>query len=369
VNNKYTKNLIVLTLFIPIYLLIFNGCNPSDPFHTQFDYIENAKLYEAKTVVDPAFSSPLKIMDWNVKFGGGRIDFFFDCYDNRVLMSKDEVLENIQGLVDKINQIDPDILLVQEIDTDSKRSAYVNQVQWLLDKTNLNYAAYASQWKADFVPSDGIGRVNSGNAILSKYPILSAKRISLPLISDDDALTQYFYLQRNILKAIISVDSLSIAVVNTHTSAFSNDGTKEKQIIRFKEELDKIDLEGTLFIAGGDLNAIPPGTDKTSQFNDSVCTAEEYQADDYSEETTWLSPLYSDYFPAIPLSDYNDNNSIYFSHTTDGNGFWNRKLDYLFTNGAFVPASGLIHQDINSGGMQTMPLSDHAPLTVELVLQ
>ena len=28
-------------------------------------------------------------MNYNVKFGGGRIDFFFDCFGDRVLMSKE----------------------------------------------------------------------------------------------------------------------------------------------------------------------------------------------------------------------------------------------------------------------------------------
>ena len=58
-------------------------------------------------------------------------------------------------------------------------------------------------WEADLIPSDGIGRINTGNAILSKYELSDAERIQLRLRTDQDDLIQYFYLRRNILKARI----------------------------------------------------------------------------------------------------------------------------------------------------------------------
>jgi endonuclease/exonuclease/phosphatase family metal-dependent hydrolase len=50
-------------------------------------------------------------------------------------------------------------------------------------------------------------------------------------------------------------------------------------------------------------------------------------------------------------------------------GFWNRKLDYLFTNGRFRVDSAVTHQDTASGGLATMPLSDHAPISVTLEVE
>jgi endonuclease/exonuclease/phosphatase family metal-dependent hydrolase len=100
-----------------------------------------------------------------------------------------------------------------------------------------------------------------------------------------------------------------------------------------------------------------------------VCTNEDFIADDYTEEETWLEPLYAEYESEIPLDEYQANNAPYFSHTTDKNGFWNRKLDYFFTNAPVVPGSGLVHQDEARGGTATMPLSDHAPVTVEIEIE
>ena len=206
------KHLVLLT----VILIVINGC---DIFNTNFENQEDARMYRAKDITYAPVPAVLKIMTWNIKFGGARIDFFFDGWGDEVLMSESVVIENTQNIADYINEVDPDIILLQEVDIDSKRSAYVDQVQLLLDETDLNYGAYASQWKADFVPSDGLGRMNSGNAIISKWRITDAVRIGLPLI-DQDGLTQYFYLRRNILKTKIVVQEASADSTNIRSSDF-----------------------------------------------------------------------------------------------------------------------------------------------------
>ena len=343
------------------------GC---DPFHTGFDDIEGAVGYlskDEKPAPDP--TRPLRVMNYNVKFGGGRIDFFFDCFGDRVLMSKDEVLSNLKRLVEVIEQYDPDVLVVQEVDVNSKRDAYVDQMQWLLDHTKLRYGVYASQWKADYVPSDGLGAIDDGNGILSKYPLNGAERIALEQRSEQSGIERYFYLKRNVLRVKLEVPGKKPTyVVATHADAYSKDGTKRQHIDRFKAELDRLADAGNTVLGIGDLNTLPPGTEKQFGFPDSVCKDEEFIADDYRPEAAWLDELYADYTPEVPLELYRADNASYFSHSVDKNGFWNRKLDYIFTNAQVVPGSGLVHQDQAHGGIDTMPLSDHAPVSVELEL-
>jgi endonuclease/exonuclease/phosphatase family metal-dependent hydrolase len=153
-----------------------------------------------------------------------------------------------------------------------------------------------------------------------------------------------------------------------HAEAYAKDGTKRAHVERFKAELDNAASDGSTVIGAGDLNTLPPGSDKQFGFPDSVCKNQDFVADDYRDEADLLAPLYRDYQPEIPLDDYQADNARYFSHTTDKNGFWNRKLDYVFTNAEVVAGSGLVHQDTARGGIETMPLSDHAPVTVEIVL-
>lgn len=343
------------------------GC---DPFHAEFAPVEPAVLYEAKqSVAPPEDPTELSVMTWNMKFGGGRLDFFFDCYGDRVLMKAGEVRAHIEALAEVIRAVEPDLVLVQEIDVNSRRVAFIDQLQLLLDKTDLNHAAYASQWRVDYVPSDGLGAIDSGSAILSRWPLRDAERVSLPLRTDQDALTRYFYLRRNYMRARVDLPGVDdLWVVNIHTDAYGKDGTKRRQIDRFHEELTRLKAEGALVIGGGDLNAIPPGSDKTDDFPDSVCTDADYQADDYSDEGDWLDALYRDFAPAISLEAYQEDNAPHFTHTVDGGGFWNRKLDYLFTSGAWVAGSAQTLQSVEQGGHDTMPLSDHAPVVGRLEL-
>src|SRR5262245_39394247 len=101
-----------------------------DPFHATFDEIEGARAYRARELKDaPSSPTRLRVMNYNVKFGGGRLDFFFDCHGQRVLMKRSEVITNLEALVLKIQQVDPDVLVVQEIDINSKRAAFVDQMQ------------------------------------------------------------------------------------------------------------------------------------------------------------------------------------------------------------------------------------------------
>lgn len=339
-----------------------------DPLKTKFADVEDARLYQAEEYTVPREQiGALRVMNWNAKFGGGRIDFWFDCHGDRVIMEHHEVIENLEGLARKIRQYDPDIVLLQEVDIHSKRAANVDQMQWLLDHTDLNFGAYASQWRATFIPSNGLGNIDSGNGVLSRWPIRHAERLALPLIKEQDPLTRYFYLKRNILRARIEIPGdTPLWVANIHTAAFAHDGTKARQIDIFKDELARLDEQGKIFIAGGDLNTVPPGSTQLEKFADSVCKVEKFMADDYTDEVGILDDLYARYDAAISLERYKADNARFYSHTTDKNGFWTRKLDYLFTNARFAPDSGMVHQDESTGGMATMPLSDHAPVTVEL---
>src|SRR5690606_21910728 len=92
-----------------------------DPFHAEFEPVEAARSYSAERIKKVASASgTLTVMTYNIKFAGGRIDFFFDCHGERVLMSKAEVVAHLEQLATVINTVNPDILFLQEVDVNSK---------------------------------------------------------------------------------------------------------------------------------------------------------------------------------------------------------------------------------------------------------
>ena len=333
--------------------------------------MEDAVLYESKefSPVADTLTERITVMTWNIRFGAARIPWFGDSCGDRVILTEKEIESGLHGLAGKINEVAPDILILQEVDVDAKRSLYVDQVQWLLDHTNLNYGAYASIWQTQYIPSDGLGRMDMGNAILSRWPLAEAERIQLPLRGDQDALTQYFYLQRNILKAKVAVpgwENYDFYTVGIHAAAFSTDDTKKQHIDLFEEVLDEIDDAGGFFVAGGDLNELPPFADSTNFCDEDRCPGESADScrggSDLSGETEWLFDLYDgSYMPAVPLPDLKAEEGPYFTHSVAGiSDDWNRKLDYLFTNSEWWVGPTITHQD-------AFDLSDHAAVSGKMI--
>jgi endonuclease/exonuclease/phosphatase family metal-dependent hydrolase len=339
-----------LYLLFSFTILLLVSC---DPLVTEFPAEQMATEYTAKTLTAPPNKDTLTVVTWNIRFGIGRAEWFGDSCGELVLFDTDEIQDGLELLAAKITAMGADILLLQEVDTDSKRSAYVDQVQWLLDNTEFNYGVYASMWEVQFVPSDGLGRVNTGNAILSHWPLSEAERIQLSLRGDQDALTRAFYVRRNVLRAKVNYPGSPFWAVDIHASAFSNDDTKQKQYLEFKAVLDELNAQGENFVAGGDLNELPPGAAKNNYCDNDRCPGESAEDDegcDFSNETTWISPLFDSYIPGVSLVNYLQDENRHFTHasTHDANDEryqWNRKLDYLFTNTDWVPRSTITHQD------------------------
>jgi endonuclease/exonuclease/phosphatase family metal-dependent hydrolase len=248
----------------------------------------------------------------------------------------------------------------------------------------LNYGVYASMWQADFIPSDGLGKVDAGNAILSKWPIENAERIQLPLRGDQEDLEQYFYLRRNILKSKINIsDDEKFYALCTHTTAFATDDTKQKHIDEFYEVLESFG-DDEIFVAGGDLNALTSdyaGNERNfctvDKCDDDVCDGDFennsiYQGSYFNhlpDEDSLLDQLYT-FNPAIPLGETGINFPENYTHSTwitsennvESDGPLNRKLDYIFSSDPLT--NGTTHQEAN----HQFYLSDHAPVSAKLNL-
>ena len=358
----------VITLLAAI--LLATSC---EPLATGFDDVSGATYYTAAKITPVADTfQVIRVMTWNIRFGAGRIAWFGDACGNRVILTEEEVYRSLKAIADRINLVRPDILLLQEVDVNSKRSAYINELQWILDHTYMNYAVCGSQWKAQFIPSDGLGRMDEENAILSRWKISDGQRIQLPLRNDQDKLTRYFYERCCIVTGRIGIPHVNnLFAVNIHVSAFATDDTKKKHISRLKEELDRINGNGAWFVAGGDMNTIPPGSDTTDYCFQDRCPGESFHSpgdnpmhkdgSNYEPEIHWLDNLYLDYQSAVTPGLYKNNQYRYFTHTTRGDHFWDRTLDYLFTNYQWYYNSAVVLQDAEKE-------SDHAPVFAFLYL-
>lgn len=368
----------------PLGLLALAAC---EPLASSWAERQEFPILEKAGASPPAAPDPLrlKVMTWNVKYGAGRIDFWFDLWGDRTVMSLAEVEENMAGIYRLIQEVKPDVLVANEIEVNSKRSAYHNMVQGILEHTDLQYAAYTPVWQSRFVPTEGVGRMDMGNCIFSRFPIVLSERIAQVDRTDQDALTRTFYLHRAVGRAVLDVGGRSLAVFAVHTEAYDQDRTNSKQQ---QQILELLRAEAMPFVLAGDLNALPPGSVKTSGFNDEAPEAKGTDFEQPPYNTEDLRPFFQEFSDAIGLERYGateEEQRRFYSHSVIGPntvgankepGFWTRRLDYLFVRkadrwldsdvlqqagrgtgpGATVTASG--------AGIASEPLSlsDHCPV-------
>ena len=143
------------------------------------------------------------------------------------------------------------------------------------------------------------------------------------------------------------------------------------------------------------MNAIPPGTIEKEGFDDEEPVPEDTAFQGAPYDLAAMQPFFDDYQAHMPLAAYEAGDAQvqrrWYTHTVappvDDQGrshFWNRTLDYLFTNTQFVDengdtAHGEVLQEPGHGAGFTasgagivgdpMTLSDHAPVVATWRLQ
>lgn len=337
----------------------------------------------------PPNPAKLKVMAWNIKYGACRVDFWFDFWGDRTQLSSTEVNDCMTGIAALIEEYQPDILMAEEIEVNSKRSAYVDMVQFILDKTSLRFAAYGQTWDTRYTASEGVGRIDLGNAIFSRYPITKAERIRQVDRTDQSVVTKTFYIHRAITRVELDVGR-PVAAIVVHTEAYDFDGTKQKQIDQIHALMK---AETVPFVAGGDFNELPPVCDeKTAGACDGKLRLKEFLDERASSKgTSYEQPpytpsvmkkFYDDFTPSISLARYGEGDAAqqpYFTHSVLGPdsvndqgvpGNWNRTLDYLFIRKAEVWEDTDVIQGPGRLGVKgdAIRLSDHAPVAGTWVL-
>ena len=202
----------------------------------------------------------LTVLSWNIGYGGpgSNADFFMDGGEN--VKSSDRVrvesnLLNIRELLYGGNV--PDLVLLQEVDTNSSRTYSIDQSACLAGAN----AAHALNYSCPFVPYPlpPIGRVNSGLLTTTMYDIDSSERISLPCPFDWPVSTAN--LKRCLLVSYLPIEGSSskLVIVNLHLEAYDDGEGKIAQTKQLREFIQSEYEKGNYVIAGGDFNQVFPG--------------------------------------------------------------------------------------------------------------
>ena len=232
--------------------------------------------YRPKAVEERPFTSgneklekntQYSILSWNIGYAGlGKDEDFFMDGGKEVRPSSKKTVEGyLSGIITSINNLDSDLLIIQEIDVNSKRSWYINEFDVIKAEIQKG-AAFACNYKCVFVPIPlpPIGRVEAGLSTFTNYQTTSAQRIALPVPFKWPV--RLVNLKRCILSTRIPVyqngipTGKELVLANFHLEAYDNGEGKIAQTKALKEFIENEYKKGNYVIAGGDFNQKFPGS-------------------------------------------------------------------------------------------------------------
>jgi len=208
--------------------------------------------------------SELTILNWNIGYAGlgAEQDFFLDG-GTKVRASQEDTERYLQGIADTVQRYDADIVLLQEIDREARRSYGIDQAETIAQKLPDHSWAYAPNFLVPFVPMplhNPMGKVDAGLVTYSRVPFWEATRVALP--GSYSWPTRIFHLDRCALVSRHPADGgKEWVIIHTHNSAYDASGQLRRQQLIFLGDMMKAEYEkGNYVILSGDWNSILPGS-------------------------------------------------------------------------------------------------------------
>lgn len=202
----------------------------------------------------------ITLMTYNIGYGGlgAQADFFMDGGSGVQPSSKAEVEGNLEGVAQILRENPVDVLFLQEVDLDSKRSYSIDEQAFLQQSTQMS-TAFAYNYNCNYVPYPlpTIGRVKGGIVTMTHFAVSEAMRVSLPVPFAWPV--RMCNLKRCLLvERVALANGKELVLVNLHLEAYDNGEGKKQQTEQLMAFLTAEYAKGNYVIAGGDFNQTFP---------------------------------------------------------------------------------------------------------------
>ena len=223
-------------------------------------------IVESKGEKTLQINDSISVLTWNIGYGalGDNADFFMDGGKMVYTSDAKRVQENIDAINKEITSLNPDVIMLQEVDINSKRSNHINERE-MISNEQVDYChTFANNFKVNYVPYPlpTIGKVDSGLLTLSKYQVSESERRALPCPFNYPV--RIANLKRCLLVNRVPVEKSDkeLVLVNLHLEAYDDGKGKIEQTRMLKEYLQQEVDKGNYVIAAGDFNQVFSGIDE-----------------------------------------------------------------------------------------------------------
>ena len=185
----------------------------------------------ARNAVDPRPEGATRVLVYNIHAG------------------KDAAGENsLAGVAELVRRTGADLVLLQEVDRDTRRSGRVDQPAVLAERTGY-HVAFGSALDYD----DG----KYGVAVLSRWPIIADTLIHLP-VTPEQTRAGGSHEPRGALRAMVDAPAGRVVVLNTHLDPSGDDRWRRQEADSVVSLAAQARRGGErLVIVGGDFNSTP----------------------------------------------------------------------------------------------------------------
>ena len=253
------------------------------------------------------------VISYNIGFGAYTADFtfFMDGGKESRARSEKSVRECVKGTAQTALSYDPDIVLFQEVDTDSTRSWHVDESLLIRDEfadKGVWDSVFAENYHSAFLMypiTKPHGKSRSGLLTQSKLDMTSALRRSLPIAK---GLKKFLDLDRCYSYSRIPVENgKDLVVFNVHLSAYGTDASQgNAQLQMLFEDMKREYEQGNYVVCGGDFN------------HDFTGDSKEYFNPGTQEEFSWCSPFPDEIIPeGFTKCSFYDEGTVPTSRNTD----------------------------------------------------
>lgn len=318
----------------------------------QLPRVVDAPLLELDNVAQTGASADpqaLRILVWNIAWGYGQ-----GSEGTGSKKARSHFTRTLEQIANAVRSSGADIVMLQEIDFDATRSYHQDQAQAIAAAAGLPYVAPAVSWHANWVPfpywppADQFGRMRSGGAILSRYPLTDHQVKLLPKPEANAFHYNLFYLFRYAQEARVDTPLGALQLINVHLEAFDAIN-RMRQANMIAERWDgKL---APLTVLAGDLNSVPPEAPVRAGFVD------EPHADFTEDET--LGVLRSiGLRDAVAARDYRTDPTTRYTFPASAPS---RTLDHALLGSGLAVSEVRVYAEAGE-------ISDHLPLLVTLTL-
>lgn len=188
--------------------------------------------------------------------------------------SRGKIKRNLLSISETVKEHNINVLSVQEIDLNSRRSWFIDQVKSIAKECEFPYVAVAITWNKKWVPYPTTwkiwrhyGKTLAAQAIFSKFPITSQEILMFDKPKSRSPLYKLFYLDRLTQFVNLSLpNGKTISVGNLHLEAFDK-VCRQKQGLILMDYVKRHYKDSPLILTG-DFNAIYPNAKEQGPFPD-----------------------------------------------------------------------------------------------------